>query len=143
MMALIFCASTDLGRTENSSRLIDPIIRFFYPEIRAEAMARIVFAVRKAGHVSEYALLAGLVWRALRRSRDEKPERWTWKTAFHSVVWAALYAVTDEFHQSFNPNRMGQWQDVVLDTFGAMLGIVAIWIVWRWRARRKAPATPG
>jgi VanZ family protein len=137
MMAIIFCASTNLGRTENSSRLIDPIIRFFYPEIGAAALAHIVFAVRKVGHISEYALLAGLIWRALRKSCGKIPDQWSRRIACKAVVLAALYAITDELHQSFNPNRMGQWQDVVLDAFGAALGIAVVWIGWRWRVRRR------
>jgi VanZ family protein len=134
MMVVIFSASTDLGRMENSSRLIGPVVRFFVPDIGDASFAAVVFAVRKCGHLTEYAILAGLLWRAIRKPVRHDPRPWQWRTAALAVSVAAIYAVTDEVHQSFNPHRMGQWQDVVLDTCGASAGVAAIWFV---RKRRK------
>jgi len=34
------------------------------------------------------------------------------------------YAVSDEFHQYFVPGRGPRWGDVMLDSFGAALGII-------------------
>ena len=49
------------------------------------------------------------------------------------IPWgiAALYAVTDEFHQLFVPGRSGQFSDVVLDSAGALAGL----LYWHWRER--------
>jgi VanZ family protein len=136
MMGVIFSASTDLGRMENSSRLIGPIVRFFFPDIGDAPFAAVVFAVRKCGHLTEYAILAGLLWRALGKPvrNDLRPGQW--RTAALAVALAGIYAVTDEVHQSFNPHRMGQWQDVVLDIFGASAGVATIWFVRKCRKPR-------
>ena len=41
-------------------------------------------------------------------------------------VIAAAYAATDEFHQLFVPGRSGQISDVVLDSAGALAGLLIL-----------------
>src|SRR6266699_7301111 len=67
-LGLIFIGSTDLMSAEHTSRIIGPILRWFRPDISAETVMQVQFLVRKTGHVTEYAILAMLIWRALRRS---------------------------------------------------------------------------
>lgn len=70
---------------------------------------------RKFVHASEYALLCFLWWRALRTVMD--------RTAALVPAWAiaALYAASDEFHQSFVSGRHATWVDVSIDSMGAAL----------------------
>ena len=60
-----------------------------------------------------------------------------WRLACWALValfgLAALYAVTDEFHQTFVPSRQGQIVDVFIDSLGAALGLFAVWMAVRWR----------
>ncbi len=80
--------------------------------------------VRKAAHLCEYALLAGLIWLLMRAYGRER--RWL------AVLLAVLYAVTDEVHQAFVPGRTGLARDVLIDAVGAALGVWAAgWIVRR------------
>jgi VanZ family protein len=69
---------------------------------------------KKLGHMTEYAVLYWLWSRALRTP-----------TALGGVVgaWAlaVLYAISDEFHQTFVPNRNGRVADVLIDACGALL----------------------
>jgi hypothetical protein len=37
---------------------------------------------------------------------------------------ATVYAMTDEFHQSFHASRQGSWIDVGIDSVGATLGVL-------------------
>ena len=67
--------------------------------------------LRKAGHVTEYAILGALLVRALGR---EVP----------AFVVAVAYAITDEIHQSFVAGRHGAPVDVVVDAAGILLGIL-------------------
>lgn len=115
-MVFIFIGSTDLMSAEHTSRFIGPFLRWFAPDITDAAIVSIQFFVRKCAHVMEYAILSALLLRALRQHL----------LAARSVafVLAALYAVLDEFHQSFVPSRTGSPWDVVTDSIGAILGLV-------------------
>ena len=143
---VIFGASGDKSSGQHSSRIIAPIVRFFAPNISKEALDRIVHYARKTAHVTEYAILALLFWRALERTRDRREEDsktapraclgplpWSWRIAALAFVLAALYAITDEYHQSFVPSRTAQSVDVFIDAFGAALGLFALWAAGRWR----------
>ena len=111
-MIVIFVASTDVLSAAHTSRFIGPLLRWFYPDISNATIASVQFFVRKCGHLTEYAILAALLCRALLRSPPS--------IAF---VIAALYAVLDEFHQSFVPSRTGSRWDVLIDCIGALIGI--------------------
>ena len=132
-MAVIFSASTDALSSQRTSRIIGPFLRWLKPDISAETVARVQYAVRKTAHVTEYALLAALLWRALRQPARKDPRPWNWREAFLALGLAAAYSASDEIHQAFVPTREGRWQDVVLDTFGAALGLLALRAWFRWR----------
>jgi len=84
--------------------------------------------VKKGAHMAGYALLAMTYLHAL--SISAKTNRLVFIIA---ILLAALYAATDEFHQSFTPGRHPSIGDVGIDALGALIG-TAIW------ARIKAPA---
>jgi VanZ family protein len=96
---------------------------------------RVQYTVRKAGHVSEYAVLAALLWRALRRPAPGDRRPWSRRTAAGAVALAALYACTDEYHQSFVATRYASALDVVIDSVGAAVGVALIWLAGRCRKR--------
>ena len=75
-MLLIFCASSDTLSSAHTSRIIGPIVRWLAPNISEVALERIVFRVRKCAHMVEYAMLAWLVWRAIRRQRRSAIREW-------------------------------------------------------------------
>jgi VanZ family protein len=66
--------------------------------------------LRKAAHVTEYAILGALLLRALRRPVP------AWLVGI-------AYAVTDEFHQHFVSGRNGNPVDVAIDALGLLLGV--------------------
>ena len=71
--------------------------------------------VKKGAHMLGYALLALTYWYGMRFDR----RRWAW-----ALILAILYALTDEFHQSFVPGRHPSWVDVlVFDGSGAAIGL--------------------
>lgn len=132
-MAAIFGFSTDAGSPGHTSRFIRPILRWLKPDISDEAIGRVQYIVRKGGHIAEYAILAALLWRALRRPARDGARRWRWSNAGLALGIAAAYAVTDEVHQSFVPSREGRVGDVLIDTGGVALGLLATWLLGRWR----------
>jgi VanZ family protein len=136
-MLVIFSASGDARSFQHSSRLIGPLVRWLFPQLPEETVGAIVFAVRKAAHVTEYAILAILFWRALRRpvSGDARP--WSWREGGLVVLLAALYAASDEFHQRFVPSRDSSLLDVLIDTGGALFGLLAVRLTWPWWQGRR------
>jgi VanZ family protein len=132
--SVIFGMSTGVGSSSHTSRILRPLLRWLNPDVTDETIERIQFCIRKAGHCTEYAILAALLWRARRKpSRDDtgplrapqgRPGR-RGDAAF-AVLVAVLFAITDEWHQSFVPSRDGNPRDVVIDGFGALAGVLAI-----------------
>ena len=134
-MALIFGLSTNAGSPRNTSRFIDPIVRWLVPGISDEAVGRVVTVVRKSAHVTEYAVLALLCWRARRKPEHGNNRPWRWREAGFALMLAVLFSITDEWHQSFVPSREGSARDVLIDSAGATLGLLAMWRFGRWRGR--------
>jgi VanZ family protein len=122
-MTLIFVGSTDLMSAEHTSRIIVPFLRWLYPTISPERLAEVHFYARKAAHVSEYAVLAALLYRALvntiLRGR-------ALLSAAIVLFVCSFYAMTDEFHQSFVPSRTASARDVAIDSVGALIGLLII-----------------
>ena len=89
--------------------------------------------IKKTLHFAAYGILAFWWWRAL--SHAGLPGRWA---VLGGLLAAILYATTDEYHQTFVPDRHGQLQDVLIDSAGAALGSTLIWR--RQRASRSPTA---
>lgn len=84
---------------------------------------------RKFIHAGDYALLCFLWWRALRTRLD--------RITALAPAWgiAFLYAISDEYHQTFVQGRHGSWVDVTIDSLGAALVVL---LVLRAQRRRVA-----
>lgn len=132
-MALIFSASTDTLSSNQTSRFLRPFLLWLKPDLSETAVSEIQAMVRKGGHVTEYAVLAVLLWRAL----SPRPSLWSapWNpgAAGWAVVICAIYAASDEFHQSFYPSREASVRDVALDTGGAIFALAILWMICRRR----------
>lgn len=84
----------------------------------------ISFFVRKAAHMTEYAIL-GILWlQALRAYRIRLR-----RSALFSFLISVGYAATDEAHQLLVAGRAGQIRDVGIDAAGAAAGIAAVCII--------------
>jgi VanZ family protein len=127
-MCLIFSASADTQSTARTSRFLEPFLRWLSPDISVEMIGLVRLAVRKSAHAVEYAILAWLVWRALRRPTRNDRRPWSWRLAGSVLVLLILYAISDEWHQAFVPNRTGSVIDVCIDTAGGLIGLTLIWL---------------
>ena len=136
-MAVIFVGSTDLGSSRRTSRFIGPVLRWFKPDVSDETIRAVQAVIRKSGHVAEYAILAMLAWWARRKASGALPllSNWNWRETWLIVAFCALYAVTDELHQTFVSTRQGHPFDVMIDSLGALCGLVLIWF-WGRRKNR-------
>ncbi|HSQ23296.1 MAG TPA: VanZ family protein, partial [Pyrinomonadaceae bacterium] len=99
---LIFIGSSDiLAGSHTGTFLLGPL-RWMFPHASEATLAVFHLAIRKAGHLTEYAILAWLTARAFRTSSVELlRRRWFWA----SLTLVVVYALSDEFHQSFVPTR--------------------------------------
>ena len=88
--------------------------------------------IRKCAHFTEYAILGVISWRAFQYDTSvsvANPGR-SFRLA---ILFCALYASSDEFHQSFVPDRQPAVLDVMIDTSGSACGLLLIWSVRRLR----------
>lgn len=137
-MLVIFLASSDAMSAEHTSRYLVPLLRWLKPDISAGSIETIHFFVRKAAHLTEYAILAVLLWRAVHHTT--KLGRRLWVEAAVVTGAAVLFAAADEFHQSFVPSRGASPRDVMIDTCGV---IVAVIICARLRRSHAAGLNSG
>lgn len=98
-------------------------------EMRSAYISGIQFPIRKAAHMTEYAVFTLCVLFAL----------YVWRLQSAPLYCAGLlitlaYAASDEFHQLFIPGRSGQFSDVMIDTAGGLAAILIIIAINRKRA---------
>ncbi|WNR43761.1 VanZ family protein [Paenibacillus roseipurpureus] len=87
----------------------------------------IEFFIRKTAHIFVYFVLGLLIARTLKAYTN-----WSiYHVSLAAVSVSALYAASDEFHQRFIQGRTALPIDVLVDTAGAMLGIVCFLAVAR------------
>jgi VanZ family protein len=87
----------------------------------------------KLGHVGIYAVLGWLIVSALHRGHGLALP----KAAALAIVLVAAYGASDEWHQSFTPNRHNRVTDVVIDTVGGSLAIASF---YAYESHRSAKA---
>jgi VanZ family protein len=127
-MIFIFVGSTDLLSAEHTSRFIGPFLRWIIPDVSNATIASVQLVVRKCAHVTEYAILAAVLFRAFRQGQPR-----IGRVLVLSFFIAAAYAALDEFHQSFVASRTGSPWDVTIDCIGALAGLAIYLIATRHR----------
>ena len=138
-LGVMFVGSTNLMSAEHTSRYIVPFLLWLKPGMSPHTIWIILVFVRKCAHVTEYAVLALLLWRAFR----SVPALHTKTSMVYGVVLmgCALFAASDEFHQTFVKSRTPSVRDVLLDISGALLGLLIGASFTRHRPQ-KLPAGP-
>ena len=132
-MALIFAASSDVESFAHSSRILAPLLHWLFPQMPEAQVKTIHHVIRKCAHLTEYAVLALLLWRAIRRPVKKDPRPWIWPEAGLALAIVFLAAASDEFHQIFVSMRTALVSDGFIDTAGGAAGLLALWILGRWR----------
>jgi VanZ family protein len=123
-MALIFTFSTDWFAAPNTSSFFGPLLSWLIPGIAAETIQIVHAALRKLGHWTEYFILAILLGAACKAQWPKQ----TWRNRFvTTVIITTLYAISDEWHQSFVPGRDADLHDVWADAIGAVAGAAGCW----------------
>jgi VanZ family protein len=125
---LIFFLSTDHFSFDHTAPIFGFVFSWLLPAIPTEDIAPVHGAIRKLGHWSEYFVLAILVLRAL---RNETGKKWEFRHAVLTLVFILVFALSDEWHQTFVPSRTASFGDVMIDVIGGICGI--FWMYWYGR----------
>jgi VanZ family protein len=128
-LGFIFFASTGQFSANNTSRIVGPLVLWLFPNTSAETMRIIHGITRKLAHFTEYALLSFLAARAFRTSSNSLlHQHWF----LISLVLVVVYALLDEYHQSFVPSRTASVVDSLIDMAGGLTILLVL------RRRNKA-----
>jgi len=90
--------------------------------LSAKTLGSVNLAIRKTAHLTEYAILTALSFRAIREDRRGFVLRW----ALIALAITVCVASTDEFLQSFTPTRTSSPWDVALDTVGGTIALLLL-----------------
>jgi VanZ family protein len=126
-MVAIMGFSSDMGSAKQTGHWLFPIFSVFMPEATAAQLEAMHRLVRKGAHVTEYAVLAALWFRAFNRGLARSSWAAGWLALGISVGWAVL----DETLQSRRPSRTGSGVDVAIDTAGILLAVAVARFGWR------------
>jgi VanZ family protein len=134
--ALIFIGSTDVLSAAHTGGVITRVLLWLFPNLSAGTLNLVHFLIRKSGHLTEYAIFAWLTARAFRTSSQALlRNRWFWA----SLLLVVVYALSDEFHQSFYPSRTASIYDSMIDSVGGFVALLIVWLRGKTRKRRHSP----
>ena len=119
--ALISLFSTTWFSGEHTSGVLLPILRVLLPGATPDQLLELHTLIRKGAHVFEYAVLGGLLVRALREEGLRGPA-----LLAAAVGLGVAYAALDEFHQLFVPSRTSSPHDVAVDAMGVVTGTLLV-----------------
>jgi VanZ family protein len=131
-------ASSGEFSAANTSQILRPILLWFFPNISEAQLATIHFLTRKAAHFTEYAVLAFLARRAFIASSRAFVQRYWFQLGLLLVI---IYALLDEYHQSFVPTRTSSIYDSAIDVVGGIT-VLLLFKVFGKRAS-EGEAAPG
>jgi VanZ family protein len=112
VMAVIFVASSQSGLRISDDASVDKPFRV-------------------TGHLLAFASLAGTLLVAFSQGRTPRL-----RDAALALGITFIYALSDEWHQSFVADRTGRLDDVVTDLIGATIGVGVAWVVLTFGTRR-------
>jgi VanZ family protein len=127
-VAVIWGFSSDAFSAVGTSRILLPLLRWLFPDLDTASLLHLHYSLRKGAHLTEYAVLGVLAFRAWHLSLQGPRGR----LAALALGLVVAVAGVDELRQTFIPSRTGALSDVVLDSMGGALGLVLVVALQRW-----------
>lgn len=122
---LIFYLSTSGFGASFTEWLLLEILDLLRVTVSAHTFDVLHFCLRKLAHMTEYGMFSLLIYASFLETIDFE---WRPRLALRSIVIAALYSLTDEYHQSFVQGRTASIVDCGIDTVGASIStLMALW----------------
>lgn len=121
-MGVIYLFSSQTGtESTQSSQFVLSLIQFLGIDINSVLGHLSQLVVRKSAHLFEYFIMSLLIYNLIRdHIRYEM---------ILSIIFSTLYACSDEFHQLFVVNRVSSVNDVLVDTLGAILAMIFVYLI--------------
>ena len=119
--ALVLIASGGWLAGERTGGLLRALLALF-GSVPVEVLGVMHFFLRKLAHLTEYGVLAWLLYRA----RGQTQTVWNLNWAKFALAGVLVVAVIDELHQHFVPTRGGSPVDVLIDLAGGVLGLLIV-----------------
>jgi VanZ family protein len=137
-IGVIVMESTDWMGADHTSGPLRWIWEHLFGAVSNTRWTLLHHLIRKSGHFLGYGTM-GLLW--LRAWWMTLPRSSFLLDAALAFLGTAIVASTDEFHQSFLPNRTGVPSDVLLDCAGALTLQLLVYLFMRvFRPKRLARA---
>ena len=89
------------------------------------------FLIRKSAHMFLYFTLSILIYTVFKNINNKK-------AYLYSLTGCFIYACTDEIHQLFITGRSGEFKDVLVDTLGATIGLLLVFMINKILNLRKS-----
>ena len=134
-IGVISMFSTEAFGDATTSGVLHHLFGFLGVSMQYHELHKVNFLVRKSAHLTVYAVLAALWFRALRKSGVRLPV-----ALLFSLVISFSCGALDEFHQSLEAGRTPKVTDVFIDTTGAA---AALFLITLKIKKRPACGTPG
>ena len=136
-MSFIFCMSNQPANiskelSQNIEKLLNstPIIGNILSDILNSPNSQ--FIVRKSAHVILFCLLSILCFIVIYEIKKNAK-----LSTLISLSITFIYACIDEIHQLFIPGRGSQIRDVLIDSIGAIMGLIFINLIFMLKNRIK------
>ncbi|MGA2674141.1 MAG: VanZ family protein [Terracidiphilus sp.] len=127
-IAVIAMESTEFMGADHTSGPLRLLFEAIFGPLADARWDVVHHLIRKSGHFLGYGAI-GLVW--LRAWWMTLPHSRFLPDACLALLGTALVATTDEWHQTYLPNRTGSAWDVLLDCCGALTLQLVVYIFMR------------
>ena len=141
-LIVIFLFSSDVGssssqKSDSLAQLIVDVISDItghdYTGSKLDNMIdTCIVIVRKGAHFLEYFILGILVINVIKDYKELNI-----KICLIGILLCMIYAISDEIHQLFVPDRTGKITDVLIDTSGNTISIYTYYLIHKLKNRKK------
>jgi VanZ family protein len=141
-IAIITGESTDTFSAQHTSSWLRPIFERALGAFTDRSWESFHHYLRKTGHFVGYGTVGFTFLRAWLHTLAQRGlatlVSWRLEGSILAIFSTAIVASCDEFHQTFIPSRTGTPQDVLLDTCGATVMCLFVWIIcWSRGSQRQ------
>jgi len=137
MVIIYFFSATSADKSNDGSKgILREVISFIYPDKSDEEIEIYVTKLnkpfRKLAHASVYFVLANFVCSVVYCFKKDMFLRY-----FITLIICFLYALSDEWHQTFVSHRTGQFSDVLIDFGGVIIGCLVFNFIYKFVKKKS------